>query len=121
MWFSYVRIIYISFISVHNMHVCMFVNTYVWSVLTAGWGDGVVGKMGGGMMGGGGGDWGEDTTGTMSAGWPGAGDSRGRAVGRGGTPGTPGSQWIPPKQDGWGKKVCCLCTICTSSCTTCLH
>ena len=74
-----------------------------------------MGKMGGGMVGGGGGDWGEETAGTMSAGWPGVGDSRSRAVGRVGTPGTPGSQWIPQKQDGWGKKVC-MCVQYTCAC-----
>lgn len=54
----------------------------------------------------GGGNWGEDNPGTLAAGWPGAGDGRGRPVGRVCTPGTPGSQWMPPKQDGWSKKVC---------------
>lgn len=74
--------------------------------------------MGGGILGGGGaggGDWGEDSVGVMTAGWPGAGDGRSRTVGRVGTPGTLGSQWIPPKQESWGKKVLSV-HVCGSVC-----
>ena len=63
--------------------------------------------MGGG--GGGGGEWGEDDSGSMAAGWLGAGDGRPRALGRVSTPGTPGSQWIPSPQDGWGGTKVCVC------------
>ena len=70
-----------------------------------------MGKMGGGMMNRGSGEWGEDGTGTMAAGWPGVGDGRGRTASRVSTPGTPGAQWISPSKDGWGKKVYkCTCT-----------
>ena len=72
-----------------------------------GWGESVVGKIGGGVMSratgrGGMVEWGDDSAGAMSGGWPGAGDGRGQRLS---TPGTPGSQWMTPSKDGWVKKV----------------
>ena len=81
-----------------NTTLCVC-NAMIYVLCYAGWGDGGDVKVGGGMMGRvGGGEWGEDGGGT---GWP---EGRGRRVG---TPSTPASQWLPPKES-WPKKVCLL-------------